>query len=462
MKYLLPGLAVILLFLAASCRKTSFINSPDATVEFSADTLQFNTVFTTTGSVTQSIKIFNLNDKKLKLSTVKLMGGASSAFKINVDGTPGVTFSDLELEPNDSVYIFVSVTINPNLAYLPFIVQDSILVNYNGSNRYIQLQAFGQNAHFFNNKQITKDTTWSNNLPFVITGGITVDSNVTLTIQKGCKIYSHANAPFIVNGTLLVNGEANDSDRVVFQGDRIDPYYRRLPAGWPGIFFTSSSRNNFLNFAIIKNAFQGIITSFPSASNNPKITFYQCIIDNVSDAGIKSFSSSIKAVNCLISNCGSNISITGGGNYSFDHCTVATYDNLFITHKNPVLFISNADSLQQSFALSAQFRNCIFYGEGNVDDEIIIDKQNGSGAFNAVFQNVLYKNKTEPAAAIFTNSIQNQLPDFDSINVEKGYFNFHLKPASPAVGAGINLGVPFDLDGNARLTTPPDVGCYQH
>src|SRR4028119_1996995 len=95
----------VLMFIAAavSCSKTSFITSPDASVNFSADTLHFDTVFTTTGSVTKTVKIFNLNDQKLRLSNVKLMGGTASAFKLNVDGTPGVTFPNIELQPNDSI-----------------------------------------------------------------------------------------------------------------------------------------------------------------------------------------------------------------------------------------------------------------------------------------------------------------------------------------------------------------------
>jgi hypothetical protein len=203
MKYL-PLIFVIglLILIAYSCKKASFINSPNALSSFSTDTLHFDTVFTTTGSVTKSFKIFNQNDQKLRLSQIRLMNGASSPFKINVDGTQGVSFSNIELEPNDSVYVFVSVTINPNATNLPFIVQDSILVNYNGNNKFLQLQALGQNAHFFRNQRITSDSIWNSDLPFVILDGLSVDSNVTLTIDKGCKIYCHANAPFIVNGTL--------------------------------------------------------------------------------------------------------------------------------------------------------------------------------------------------------------------------------------------------------------------
>jgi len=390
------------------------------------------------------------------------MGGNSSPFRINVDGTPEVSFSDVELEANDSVYVFVSVTINPTAANLPFIVQDSILVNYNGNDRFLQLQAFGQNAHFLRNQRITKDSAWNNDLPFVILGNVTVDEDVSLTINKGCRVYAHADAPFIVNGSLKVNGEADS--RVIFQGDRLDPEYRDLPAAWPGISFSSTSSNNVLNYATIKNAYQGIITE-SAISATPKITLNQCIIHNIYDAGILSLASSIKATNLLISNCGSNIAISGGGNYSFTHCTVATYGSIFNSHKNPVLFISNAFE-NQIIPLKANFTNCIFYGEGGItENEIVIDKKGSpdTADFDIVFENVLYKNKKDQPDATFINEIRNQPPEFDSIDVARRYFDFRLQPTSLAIDAGAVTNVTIDLNGNPRggPAGKPDLGCYE-
>ena len=59
--------------LAFSCRKDTFITSPQANVSTSVDTLKYDTVFTSAGSVTQSFKIFNNNNQKLRLSQVKLV-----------------------------------------------------------------------------------------------------------------------------------------------------------------------------------------------------------------------------------------------------------------------------------------------------------------------------------------------------------------------------------------------------
>lgn len=446
------------------CTKTSFITSKDALLSTSTDTLHFDTVFTSAGSIAGRFKIFNQNQQKLRLSNIQLAGGASSYFKMNVDGTAGTSFKNIEIEAGDSLYIFVTVTINPSSANLPFVVQDSIKINFNGNEKIVQLDAFGQNARYLRGIRVTKDSSFNKTLPIVILGGLFIDPGARLTINEGCKIYAHADAPIIVNGTLLVQGDKYDSTRVRFQGDRLDTDFRDYPGSWPGIFFSPTSRNNILNYAIIKNAYQGIITSQPVFGLNPKIILNQCIIDNIYDAGIISDNSSITATNCLISNCGNNIALTGGGNYSFNHCTISSYSNSFINHKNPVLFVTNINSLGQTNALAANFRNCILYGDsGIVKNEIVADKK-GSSTFTVSFQNVLYRNKDIPADATFINSINNTDPQYDSINVSKKIYNFRLKNSSPAINRGVNIGVLIDLDGKQRGGTAglPDMGAYEY
>jgi len=357
-RYFFATLITAVLFL--SCKKEGFITSTDALLRTSVDTLHFDTVFTTTGSITQLFKIFNANDKKLNLSSVKLMGGNSSTFKMNVDGLPGTSFSNIEIAPNDSVYVFVSVSINQSTANLPFIVQDSVQINYNGNTRWVQLDAFGRNANFYRNRRITTDSTWNNDKPFVILGSLLVDSNVVLTINKGCKIYSHADAPIIVNGTLRVLGEKYDSTRVTFKGDRLDYPYNEFPGSWPGIYFNRSSRNNILNYATIQHAYQGVVAINPNSLPGTKLTLNECIIDNIYDGGIIGSNSSIMATNCLISNCGYNVFITAGGNYNFNHCTISSYGNSYLSHKNPVLTVGNSLTNTFSNPLSVFFRNNIF------------------------------------------------------------------------------------------------------
>jgi len=197
----------------------------------------------------------------------------------------------------------------------------------------------------------------------------------------------------------------------------------------------------------------------PSTDNNPKLKLNECIISNALNAGIFSTHSSIDGINCLIYNCGSNIQITGGGKYNFIHCTIAGYSNIFISHINPVLLISNADSNNQTFALDADFINSIFYGDnGIVTDEIAV-QQSGGSPFTVNFENDLYKG-TGSASANFINCIQDQDPLFVNIDVNNNFYDFHLQAGSPCVNTGKNASVGIDLDNNIRDANP-DIGCYE-
>lgn len=446
-----------------SCRKDSFITSPDASVAITVDTLHYDTVFTSLGSVTQSFKIINENDQKLRLTSVKLMGGTASNYKMNVDGLSATEASNIEIEANDSVYVFVQVNVDPSAGNLPFIIRDSIQVSYNGKTELVQLEAWGQNAHFLRNKEVLSAETWTNDLPYVIQGYLYVDAGQTLTMEKGCRIYVHADAPVIIDGTLKINGGKDTVDRVYFSGDRLDDPYKDFPASWPGIFFRTSSKDNVLNYAVIKNAYQAIALQDLPSNANPKLTLNECVIDNAYDAGIISLNSSINATNCLISNCGKNIAIAKGGNYEFNHCTVVSYSNLFIQHKEPVLNISNTDGTSTA-PLNALFRNCIFWGDDGsenntlVENEVVITKS-ASDIVN--FDYNLWRTKTLPQNIISQNIINNIQPQFDSIDISENYYDFRLKTGSPAIDVGKSSAVTTDLTGNPRPKGQPDLGCFE-
>jgi len=190
----------------------------------------------------------------------------------------------------------------------------------------------------------------------------------------------------------------------------------------------------------------------------------QCIIDNCYDAGIIGVHSDVKAQNCLVSNCGKNVELGYGGNYDFTHCTVAAYSNIYLTHKDPVLlltdFIKQDNNNVLIAGLNANFRNCIFWGDnGTVDDEVVTNKQGAT--FNVSFQNCLWKVKNSPANVSASNMIVNQAPSFDSVNNQKPFYDFRLKGDSPALNKGLNTGLLTDLDGNPRNFNGPDLGSYE-
>jgi hypothetical protein len=461
--FLLAIAACLILLSIPSCKKDSFITSPEARLRISADTVKFDTVFTSTGSITQSFKIVNENDQQLRLGNVRLMGGNTSSFKLNINGVAANQLTNIDIAANDSIYVFVSATVNPSSANLPFIISDSIAIEYNNNERWVQLQAYGQNAHFLRNEVISSNTTWANDLPYVIIGAVAVAADVTLTINPGVKIYAHANAPFIVDGTLQVNG--NVSNKVVFTGDRLDEPYKNFPGSWPGIYFRGPSKNNVLHYAEIKNAYQAVTVTDPSSNANPKLVLHQCIIDNAFKSGVFCSNTSVEANNTLISNCANNIVAQSGGTYSFVHCTVASYSTSYLAHKTPVLSLANFATQSNSPVtnnLQANFTNCIFWGDnGFIDNEIVVSKQ-GNTVFNVTFTNCLYRAATDPPNTNLFAAIKNQDPLFDSIDAGKKYFDFRVtRNQAPGVNKGTATPFLYDLDNNARAVSLPDLGAYE-
>jgi hypothetical protein len=451
--------AGLLLF---SCKKNSFTGN-DAFLNLSSDSVYFDTVFSSTGSVTRQVRIINPNDQKLLISEISLMGGTGSPFILNINGAPGPVANDLTLDANDSLYLFISVYIRPDAEPKAFILQDSIRIHYNDRDLFIRLSAWGQNAHFLNNEEIKENVTWPNDLPYVISGNLRVDSNATLTIQAGSRLYFHAIAAMLVDGTLQALGEAADSLRIYFNGDRLDKPYASFPGSWPGIYFSESSTNNLLQWAVLRNGYQTIVATGPSGNAAPKVVLDQCIIDNSSDAGITGIQSAIDAANCLISNCGKNIVIALGGTYHFLQCTVASFSSPVLQHQLPVLSVSDAAMAGNQLLtsdLQAIFTNCIFWGDVGVPDEILVSRE-GTGAFQVLLDHSILKQEHYPDNIDSISLILNTDPLFQKTDNQKGEYDFHLQAGSPVLGQGKDAGPGRDLDGNPRPAGNQDPGCYE-
>ena len=64
----------------SSCNKQVLLSKSN--LSFSTDTLVFDTVFTTIGSTTLSFKIYNSDQRSLKIDEIELMGGENSVYRI--------------------------------------------------------------------------------------------------------------------------------------------------------------------------------------------------------------------------------------------------------------------------------------------------------------------------------------------------------------------------------------------
>ncbi|MFT5582343.1 MAG: hypothetical protein ACI9G9_001608, partial [Psychromonas sp.] len=151
MKYLVP--VCVFAFLLASglgaCKKK--INFSMDHLNFSTDTLVFDTVFTTIGSTTKNFKFYNPSKAILNIEEIELMGGESSPFRINIDGIKGHFIRNIEMEGKDSLFAFIEVTLSVNNGNLPMIVEDRIRFRSNGKDQFVQLAVWGQDAYFHYN-----------------------------------------------------------------------------------------------------------------------------------------------------------------------------------------------------------------------------------------------------------------------------------------------------------------------
>ena len=444
-----------------SCKKDGFITGKDAKLATSADSLKFDTVFTVTGSITKSFKILNNNDQKLLLSKIKLGGGLLSPYKMNVNGLATAQANNIEIAGNDSIYVFVTLTVNPTSANLPFILSDSIIINYNGLTKFVQLEAFGQNAIFIRNGLVAGNIIFTNSLPYVILGGLQIANGGSLIINAGTKIYCHADAPILVDGQLVCNG--TKMEPIIFSGDRLDDPYKNFPASWPGIYFRGTSKDNLLQFTYIKNAYQAVVVLQPSVNTNPKLSLKQCIIDNAFEAGLFCNNTNVVAENCLFSNNGNNIYVEKGGIYSFTHCTVAAYSNNFVLHQKPAVYFTDADASNQSAALNATMRNCIIYGDAGFVENDLQTKKTGTNSFVVNIDRCLYRATNDPANTVITQSIKNIDPAFDSVDVTRQFYNFRItkNALAPGINKGISTSLLKDLDDKNRNIGIPDIGAYE-
>lgn len=471
----------IALFSVSSCTKEQFTTNPADTLLFSTDTLSFDTVFTTIGSTSSGFIVYNKSPKKIRTS-IKLAGANNSQFRINIDGVPTTQLNDVEIWGNDSLYVFVEVTVNPNDQNTPFVIADSVVFETNNRTQNVHLVAWGQNAHFFGvgtpNGTVVCDTTWTNDKPYIIYNRLIVDSLCTLTIEKGTRIYLHNGATMYVKGTLKINGDTDTANLVQLKGTRLENYYSPVPGQWNGIHFLRGSTNNTINGAIIKNATVAIrVDSLPQiADGTPNLVLTNTYISDIYDTGILGITGVIAAANCLIYNCGNYCTQLGyGGIYSFANCTFFNNNSTYIDHKNPNVLISNclclSDQIRYVAPINASFYNCIIYGAtATVEEEVALYDETTSETtdFEVLFENCLLK--TQRDTTIYKNCILNPNAQ-DTLFVAYRERNFKLNNESPCIHNGLNINIlqlgnaqldlSKDITGKTR-TEPFDIGAYAY
>jgi len=454
-----------------SCRDDGIDPDPSVRLAFSADSLLFDTVFTTVGSATRSFKVYNDHRERIRISSVALAGGSESYFRMNVDGRSGTVVEDVEIDGNDSIFVFVEVTVDPVEQNLPLTIVDSIEFNINQNIQHVNLVAWGQDAHFIHPNyvdpngveyhRITQDTEWASDLPYVVYGLAVVDPGVTLRITQGANIHFHNNASLIFLGGSSLKVEGSSDEPVRIQGDRLEPFYQNQPGQWGRIWLTATSKDHEIDHAIIKNGTVGLHVDSIGSHTDPTVQIRNSIIKNMSLAGLFAQGSHVTGENLAITNCGEfAMLLTLGGSYDFRHITLANYYR-DIRNTPSLLFNNYYEDVDGNIQVRPfehiYFGNSIVYG--NNQEEVFFDLYEGTEA-EFTFDHCLIRTQMDTDTPSFINTLVNQDPEFYDTQLH----DFRLTEESPAIGAGnpdVAIEVPYDLYGADR-TQRPDIGAVQY
>lgn len=452
MRYLLAILPLLFLLSMVGCEPKDEVvtNDPDAVLRFSADTVLFDTVFVTQGSVTRRLKVYNPQKKAVRISSISLGGANSSPYKLIINGQETPIANNLELRGQDSLYILVRVNINPTAQNQPFLVADSILFQTNGNQQNVKLVAYGQDA-VFHPKSVIGNTTWAAGKPHVLLDTVLLREGATLIIEKGARIFASNKAVLLINGTLQVKG--TPEERVTFSGIRRETSYANAPGQWEGIRILTASQNNTIRYADIRNTVRGLRIGNPGKGGT---LVEGCVIQYAFLDGIVAFTSDVKVVNTLINNCGQySFGGLGGGKYEVLYSTIVNYQNQ-LQRETPAFvvadFIPGTDIRDQPTQL--RLVNSIVYSEGsNYTNEVLLEGDLSAEVAHNILRTDAYKSTLN-----INGNLLNIDPKFKDVRKQ----DFSLDTLSPATGAAIPLpGINKDLKGINRNSTKPDIGAFE-
>jgi hypothetical protein len=459
MRFFISSVFIGLLFLfgasLSSCGKHIVLSKNH--LSFSKDTVVFDTVFTTIGSTTQQFKIYNTDKKAIHIDEIELMGGTSSKFYMNVDGLKGTKLTDINIEGEDSLFVFVEVTLDPNGANLPLIIEDSIRFRTNGVDQFVKLAVWGQDAYF--HYKDLNEGTWPNDKPHVIYGYAAIDSAKTLNIPAGTHIHMHKNAIlYVYKSTLNIQGTLGNE--VMIEGDRLEQDYKDVAGQFYGIYF-QQARPCTIDYAIIKNGTAGVhLYSEDPTNTGYTLTMTNTIIKNQARYGVFIYAGAkVKAENCIVAKNGTHaLFVLQGGDFNFNHCDLLGYGS----STNPAVGISNyyndytAGQTNVSSIEEGKLYNCVV--TGNLATEFAMDTIQMSG----VVLQFDFKNTVLRSEEIYTDSFYDAsiIWNGQAAFTDPSNFDFTFGASSDLQGNGVSSSVVTDILGNPR-NNPPDIGAIE-
>jgi hypothetical protein len=480
-------------------------------LEFSADTVKFDTVFTNLRTVTKRLWVYNRNPKGVNVDLINLEKPAPSAYTLLINGDLKQTASNLFIRGKDSLLILVRAKLpdnGQNGAPKDYVLEEKLNFRTNGQDQHVLLRSFGQNIYLHDNVALGCGTVWTNDRPHVLYNSVVVPAGCTLRIKPGTRVYAHAGAALIVRGTLLVNSpadyapgtaatdtvKATNANIVRFGGDRSgEAQYATAPGQWTGIVLTASSRGNVIRYAQIQNATAGVLLYNPdNLSPRPDVLLQNSVVRYISGyavsfagakstldlgAGVLSVSGKATMENTLFSDCYEYAVLgIGGGEYSLNYCTIANYPATTSVRSTASLMFTNvaADGKTKSAGPTLSLKNSVVWG--SIRDELFFENYDDYGA-GVTIQNTMLATQLYAAATNAAGKPGLAQPSLNNLIGTYSYYYPRFKDISSGQRSDYRLGkdspgldraaqqasplLPRDLLNLPRPTTAPALGAYQ-
>ena len=484
-----------------------------------SDSFNLGVLLTGHSTATQKLMIHNYNDGEIVLESIRLRGGDSSIFRINVDGMAGTSFTNsdfLHIARGDSLYVLVEASFSGRQAERDVRRTDYVDIQCNGQLRSVLLSVITRDVEEIHADTLRCDTIWQEGeIDKLLYGSLVIPEGVTFTIGPGVTLYLHDGAGIEVYGSLHIEGTQQKPVQLI--GDRTDKifdnlYYRDMSAQWDGIHIHPGSTGNLLEYAEVRGMTTGITlrqdstwTGFlrephegQTPADDPKRYAYgpdflsdehqQLIIRH--SLIMNSDSSLIHAINgnmivensCLMNSAGALLELSGGA-YDITHCTLANY-NFWATFRLADVVMRNyriqPDTTAREPKVTIEYRhlstplyrcnltNSIIYGNSGMDPNVKADYYHAKdfpsdSIFNYRLDHCLLHSTTGQDDDDCLSILWTEEPLYELIDLPNYTVDPHLQSESPCIGKAEPRTLerlPLDRDGKARPATPA-LGCYE-
>ena len=435
-------LLVALAALLTACIEDNFSTSTTDVLEFSTDSVKFDTVITAQSTPTKQFVVYNRGKKQLRISSIKMAGRSDKGhFYLNVDGVKGTEFHDVEVRGNDSIYVAscdimivnFQFRITAKVSGLLYLQHRAVVVD-KGDVVRLHGDTIGRSVHFTADK------------PYLIYDTLFVARGATLTLDAGATLLFHDKGAMRVAGRLVANG--TQERPVVLRGDRLDHVvgtinFDIMSGQWGGVIFTPPTRLNELHHVTMSGSSIGMHVS-ASDTLTRALYLHNCVLHNASTSVFTSGGAWVDAVGTEFSDAAESVVNFIGGKVNLVQCTLANY-YLFKAPTDPIIFVY------------LHFDNCVIYGNTS---EINMGDLTGT---DVMLRYCLLKSAGDDDAN-FISCVWQGDPKFYTER-EKYIFDYRLHDESDAIGRGNPALCPasarYDRYGQDRLASGGvDLGAY--